>query len=155
MHKLAVGFCLSLLLVACESPPPAEPVEFETLAKASSFEAGCERHDDRLIRDAVAWESYWDQVHPGTAPERPAVDFASESVLVTCGPRPDPGHSAEITAVGVYEGSAIAKVTVTDHTPGPNCFNAAVVIFGHHAVRVERVLGDADFTHESLAGAPC
>ena len=145
-----------VLLAGCGEAPPTEPVAFATLGEGTSYQPGCgERHDDRLIRDALAWESYWNEVHPGTPPARPSVDFTAASVLTTCGARPSPGFSDVITEVGVVEDAPVALVTVTDYTPGPNCASPAVVIYGHHAVRVDRVLESADFTHEAATGPPC
>jgi len=146
----------ALLLAACEAPLPGDPVAFETYASGSSYEPGCmESPDGRLIRSEAAWAGYWSQVHPGTAPARPDVDFATASVIATCGPQPSPGYSYEITEVRVATDAPVASVTVTDHQPGPNCVNPAVVVFSHHAVKVDTVLEAADFAHEALAGPPC
>ena len=154
--RIAILGCMALALGGCEAPLPGDPVAFETLAQGSTFEPGCvEGPDDRLIRSEAAWASYWTQVHPGTAPERPAVDFASESVLATCGPRPSPGYAYEITDVQVAVDAPVATVAVTDRQPGPNCVHPAVVVYSHHAVRIDTVVDAADFAHETLAGPPC
>lgn len=154
--RRVIALCGVLVLAACGEPLDGETVAFETLAQGSGYEPGCaEGPDDRLIRDEAAWASYWTQVHPGAAPARPAVDFASQSVLASCGQRPSPGYAYEITDVQVAVDAPVAAVTVTDREPGPNCVHPAVVVYSHHAVRIDAVVDAADFAHEALAGPPC
>jgi hypothetical protein len=100
-----VALCVSASLAACAPPEevggdPANPgaldeAGFETLAQGASFEPGClASRDDRLIRTPSDWQAYWGQVHRNPVPPPPAVDFSRQSVLATCGYRPDPGHSS-------------------------------------------------------------
>jgi hypothetical protein len=163
MRARIVVSCAVLLLAAC-APGGGESLdgnkeaagdgEWEALGQGSSYQPGCDAVADLLIRTDTEWADYWGRVHPGAVPPLPAVDFTSESVLATCGPRPDPGHSAEITAVQP-EDAGVVRATVTDHEPGPNCANATVVVYTHHAVKVSGVFSAADFTHEAAAGPSC
>ncbi len=154
--RRVIVLCGVLTLAACGESLEGETVAFETLAQGSSYEPGCvEGPDDRLIRSEAAWASYWTQVHPGTVPERPAVDFENASVLASCGLRPSPGYAYEITDVRVAVDAPVAVVTVTDRQPGPNCAHPAVVVYSHHAVRINAVVDAADFAHEPVAAPPC
>lgn len=159
--------CVSALLAACEPPTEGDSTQvtgrdlaeegYETLAEGTTYEPGClPRHDDRLIRTTAAWEAYWGQVHANPVPPLPSVDFAQQSVLATCGYRPDPGHSSTIEGVQPVEGQPGAvTVSVTDTEPGEGCFYPTVITYGHHAVRVEAVIGSAEFVHTAMQGQAC
>ena len=157
MKTRIIGCSAALLIAACAPEVEQKPAaQWETLAQWGSNQPGCAEQQDLLIRTEGDWAEYWTQVHPGSEPARPSVDFAVDSVLATCGPRPSPGYSGEITEVSKADDAGdVVDVTVTDHQPGPNCMHPAVVVYGHHAVKVEGVPGSARFTHEPLPGPAC
>lgn len=148
-------------LTGCGAPDPGkvgEAVDFTSSAQGATSQPGCaeRRDDDRLIRNAEDWSSWWAQVHPDSQEPAPDVDFSSASILATCGWLPSPGYSSTITSVKAgSDSAAYVNVEITDLEPGPNCVNAAVVMYGYHAVKVQRVVDAAAFAHHPASGPPC
>lgn len=92
--------------------------------------------DNRVIRDAAAWEKLWAE-HAGREAKLPAVDFSKQMVIATfLGNRPNGCYSTDIDRV-VRAGNKI-KVDRIDWVPGEQLVCTAQITSPAHLVRVDR-----------------
>lgn len=134
---------------------PQSSFGWETLAYGQF--SGCSEATDVVINTAEAWEAFWSNLHAtsGAEPERPAVDFASESVIATClGERPDGGYVTYFKYVREPDDSGHVVLDGTEMVAGPTCSVTQAVTRPYHVVRVNRVVTGATVRRLTLE-SPC
>ena len=103
------------------------------------FSTGFTERARVVIRSDAQWAQAWDRVVDRVMPkpERPAVDFSREIVvLVAMGQRPSGGYAVAID--GVFEADGRLYVRVNERSPGQSCFVTAALTQPVDAVRVPR-----------------
>ena len=99
-----------------------------------------------VVRDAALWEATWTAIWSNHRPEpdRPAIDFAREMVVVAAaGERNSGGHAIFVDSAAV-EGSTLV-VHVRTVTPGPRCYVTAALTQPVDAARLPRHDGPVQF----------
>lgn len=117
---------------------------WETLAYG--YQSGCLAATDTVIRTPEDWAAFWSQLHSHVSPEpeRPAVDFAAESVVAHClGERPDGGYASYFTYVHEPDGSGHIVLDGTEYVAGPTCPVTLATTQPYHVIRVNRVVTGA------------
>lgn len=110
--------------------------------------SGCSEPLEAVIRSEEEWAAFWARLHApvNPAPERPAVDFASESVIATCtGARPSGGYATVIAHLTAPDEAGQVTVGVRDLEPGSVCVVTDAVTQPYHVIRVNRALSGATF----------
>jgi hypothetical protein len=111
---------------------------FEVLASGSQA-AGVDEAQWRVITDAEALRSTWNQVH-GTllsVPATPRVDFSRDSVLaLLLGSRPTGGYGVNVVSMSLENGEAFADVRFTE--PAADAFTTQAITSPWQLVRVLR-----------------
>lgn len=123
---------------------------WETLALGQS--SACTEPLETVIRTEQAWADFWSSLHATSdpQPERPAVDFASESVIATClGTRPNGGYATFIVHLTPPDEAGHVAVGTQDLEPGPRCAVTEAVTNPYHVIRVNRVLTGATFRRKA------
>ena len=107
----------------------------------------------RVIEDAQTWTAFWDE-HLGAPSVAPAVDFATELVLVAAvGTRPEAGDSVEVRAVlPVGFGT---QVTLWERRSGNFCTPAARSHAPFHVVLAPQVPRPIFFAAGDVDRVPC
>lgn len=114
------------------------------------WHSGVEQRARLVIRDQAAWSDFWRDAtgHETPAPPIPALDFASEMVIVAAmGSRPSGGYAIAIESV--QESAAGLHVSVMESSPGPQCMVLTVITAPVVAVRVPRRDGPVAFVEKS------
>jgi hypothetical protein len=115
--------------------------------------SGCGEPADVVIGTEEAWQSFWSSLHATSSPqpERPAVDFATESVIATClGERPDGGYVTYLKHLSEPDASGNVVVDGTEIVAGPTCTVTQAVTQPYHVIRVNRVVNGATFRRLTL-----
>lgn len=121
------------------TPLPADAVE--TLFSGS--QSGIDDERRQVVEDDGVWATVWSELHAfvSSEPARPAVDFATQRVvLVTTGTRSTGGHRLELVEA-VSDGTAVA-VEVRHVAPGPGCLTTQQITRPALAISVPRSAGD-------------
>jgi hypothetical protein len=106
--------------------------------------SGLEESARVVVRDATEWERYREPLAGGPAAGSPAVDFATEMVIVVAmGRRPTGGYSIEVDSVVSSDASLL--VAVTETAPGRTCMTTQAFTAPAAAVRVPRFEGPVRF----------
>ena len=152
-----------LLQAACGLSPsggPDRPAQatWQTLVHTDPNN-NCYEPYDRLIRTEEQWAAYWSAAYEGAnpQPERPVVNFASESLLVACESYDPYGRAHRITVVS-YDGASdsVVDATVTaynydfERCGDPGYGGPAVIYYGQHVVKVQGTFSSAVFSHETV-----
>lgn len=119
--------------------------------------SGCGDATDVVIGTTEEWEAFWSSLHATSSaePERPVVDFASESVIATClGERPDGGYVTYFKSISEPDGSGHVVLDGTELVAGPTCAVTQAVTQPYHVVRVNRVVTGATFRRLTVE-SPC
>ena len=104
-----------------------------------------------VVRDDGQWEAIWEKAFAlqASVPLRPAIDFATEMVVVAAlGSRPTGGYGIAIEDLET-RGTELA-VFVTATSPGPSCFTTQAITQPVEMVRVRSVSGPVSFHERSL-----
>lgn len=104
-----------------------------------------------VVRSASHWEAIWEQAFAlqTDVPPRPAIDFATEMVLVVAlGSRPTGGYGIAIE--DLVTGGTGLSVLVAATSPGPSCGTTQAVTQPVEIVRVHAVSGEVSFNERSL-----
>ena len=136
--RLAVALVL-LLAAGCLTPgaPPAQetPVATRTLEQGAT--SGVHEPVRNVLPDEAAWAAFWDrhasaQIPP---PERPAVDFAAERVVVVgLGDKNDGCWGVEVSGVVRSGSEVVVNVTTLDRHGAGACTQA--ITQPHHIVAI-------------------
>lgn len=148
---LRVWWLVAGTLVACDSPaapadPTAEQLRYSALAIEPAWALSAERDSAfdaqmapfrhyakfgagawRVARTPDRWLTLWDSIvgYTWPTPTLPAVDFASEMVVVAAhGPWANSGKGIAISHVTRLRDTTFVLVRVTSYT---NCYNLSVV----------------------------
>ena len=107
----------------------------------------------RVIEDAQTWADFWDE-HIGAPSAAPAVDFATELVLVAAvGTRPEAGDSVEVR--GVLPVGFGTQVTPWERRSGNFCTPAARSHAPFHVVLAPQVPRPIFFAIGDVDKVPC
>ena len=107
----------------------------------------------RVIEDAQTWAAFWDE-HSGGSSTAPAVDFATELVLVAAvGTRPEAGDSVEVR--GVLPVGFGTQVTLWERRSGNFCTPAARSHAPFHVVLAPQVPRPIFFSVVDVDRVPC
>ena len=107
----------------------------------------------RVIEDAQTWADFWDE-HIGAPSAAPAVDFATELVLVAAvGTRPEAGDSVEVR--GVLPVGFGTQVTLWERRSGNFCTPAARSHAPFHVVLAPQVPRPIFFAIGDVDKVPC
>ncbi len=104
-----------------------------------------------VVSDARSWDVVWQRAFATVAPEppQPAVDFATEAVIVaSLGERSTGGFDIRVDSVVTHEGGI--AVYLATSAPGANCVTAQSLTQPVHAVRVPRPHGPAYFEERPI-----
>jgi protease stability complex PrcB-like protein len=107
--------------IALIAPQP-RAAAFDSAVKQFGYYSGLQSRERLVIRSAAAWDEMWSTLARNRSPKPalPAVDFATEMVILTAmGGRSTGGYSIEI--LGVFEHSDDVFVSVRETSPGSNC----------------------------------
>jgi hypothetical protein len=149
--------CLSLVgvLAGCQSASSPEVVHDSTseengevILRANS--SGFNTPERFVVRNGSQWASVWQTAFAlqTPVPPRPAVDFATEMVVVAAlGARPSGGYGITIDDL-VAEGGGLT-VFVTATSPGRTCFTTQAFTQPVEMVRVRAVPGPVSFHERS------
>lgn len=127
-------------------PAGAIPVAFQEIPGARTQISTHVDPSRVVIRDAPAWETFWQGIVANIAPRpaAPAIDFGRHLVFAAAmGQRPSGGYTIRIDSVFVSQGTVYAVVRAT--SPGPACGVAAVLTAPVAAVLIDRVDGPVRF----------
>jgi hypothetical protein len=133
---------------------PDDRFGWETLAYGQY--SGCTEPTDVVIGTAEDWTAFWSSLHANVDPEpaRPAVDFASESVIATClGERPDGGYVTYFRYVGEPDETGHVILDGVERVSGPTCAVSAAVTQPYHVIRLNRVATGATVRRLTLESA--
>lgn len=129
---------------------PTEPLEYETVERShvelETIDQGAygdtEEDTLRVIRDQVAFESFWESLH-GDGADAPDVDFSGTMVLAAVlGERPTGGYEAEIRSITRDVNPTVVGVFVTEIEPGPNCNVTQAITVPYHIVKMDQISTD-------------
>jgi hypothetical protein len=139
------GVCL---LAGCAATTPSPPLVLSPLESNGSLipYAGREVRGPVIVRDAVAWESLWAEIHArfNPAPPLPAVDFAAEIVVgFAMGLKPSSGFSVRLHDPTRHRG--VVTIEVEETSPGPGCAVLTVMTAPLHLARLTRIDGPIEF----------
>jgi hypothetical protein len=86
-----------------------------------------------VIRDAVTWTQFWNQL--GADGAQPVIDFRRELVIgVTLGRQPHGGIEVEVERV--VRSAGALTIGVVERSPGPDCMTTEVITHPAQAVAV-------------------
>ena len=106
-----------------------------------------------VLVDQGSWAAMWEQLRENATDPAPAVDFATESVLLALhGPAPNACYDIRITGAALVGDEVRANVTT--YGPDPSAACADVVTYPWHAVAVDRAEARAAWDERSATGAP-
>lgn len=147
---------LALVAASCDGSSDAGPgdvgVGHELLLRTSRSCHGDAR-DERVMRDAAAWQAWWAEATCGDG-HPPDVDFSRQAVLaVRDVPRPNGCHGLRIASV-VREGDGGLRVEVIRHVPVRGQVCTMQVVRPAHAVAIPRERGPVRFAWRTVQGAP-
>ena len=145
-----------LALIGCtpatvrELPSGAVPIAGPLDIVVQEYNSGINDRRRLVIRDAAAWQAFWNQAHGRyvPVPSAPVIDFSANIVIAaTMGGRPTGGYGIEIESL--HEASGDVFAIVIERSAGPSCgttqaFTAPVI-----AVRVPRPGADVTFVDQS------
>lgn len=124
------------VLTGCAATPTG-PVTFRTVAQGAF--SGIQEVKRVVIRDAVAWEKFW-QEHAAKAtpvPPLPEIHFQQEMVIITTlGTKRSGGHRIEIREVAAH-GKEL-KVTVQTAAPKPGGMTISALTAPYHFIALPR-----------------
>jgi hypothetical protein len=155
---LIPAMLLGALAAACDSvtdpcvPPGAVALQMQPVPDevAQYLYSGVPDRRRLFITDAATWTALWEQVTATYEPPPPvpAIDFASEAVVVAAmGTRTSGGYA--ITIEGVYEDEGQLYVVVKERSPGTNCVLTQALTAPVHAVRVPLRTGTVQFVERT------
>ncbi len=104
------------------------PVTVMTLTSMNAADGVFDKESQQVIRDTAAWADLWSRMtaNVSPAPQRPAVDFTKDMVIVAAmGSRGRGGF--KISFGGGTEKDGVVTVNLTESSPGPNCMTAMVM----------------------------
>ncbi len=138
-----------------ELPPGFVSIQYDLIEEAHTTQiSGITDRRRVVLRTEQEWEAFWNEfvANLSPAPERPAIDFATQMVLVaTMGSRNTGGYA--IAVEGVFEGPDNLLVRVLESSPGSSCVTpqvltapATAVSFARSELAVE--FEDAAIVHE-------
>jgi hypothetical protein len=107
---------LALPLVACAGGQTPHPDQ-----RYSASYSGFDQPARLVVRDAAAWQAFWEQMYVGYLPQPPlpAVDFSNQMVIAAAmGKRSSGGFTISIENVSP---GAEVLVKVVSTSPGPCC----------------------------------
>ncbi len=125
---------------------PTGPLSFETVEQSHvQPEAVGESESDgiqRVIRDAGAFESFWQDLH-GEDASVPEIDFSEKVIVVAMlGERPSDGYKADIRSITKNMNPTLVTIFVTEVEPGANCTVSDSSTMPYHIVKVDRFSTD-------------
>lgn len=131
----------------------AQQAPFRTLARGSA--SGYQEPGRLVFQDEAGWAAFW-QEHGSTSlppPERPAVDFARETVVaVLLGAKGNTCWAVEVT--DATQGSGGARVEVTTYEPPRDAVCGMAITYPHHVVAIPKTAGGVTFTERTVTGPP-
>jgi hypothetical protein len=162
VSRVVVAAAVALLFPRCNgtlSSAPDDPAA-ATLVDSSSHlyrtqTSGFTGPAERVVRDDAAWREAWGQVTGPIVPppERPAVDFRREAVvIVAAGERPTGGWTVTVDSVAPANGGLTVSYTLSG--PGAGCITAQIITSPVDVVRVPRPSGEVRFTSRTVR-TPC
>jgi hypothetical protein len=163
VSRVVVVAAVTLLSPRCDGTPSSAPDDpaAATLVDSSSrvyrtLTSGFTGPAELVVRDDAAWREAWSRIVGPIAPppERPAVDFGREAiVIVAAGERPSGGWSVAVDSVAPAAGGALV-VSYTLTGPGAGCVTAQMITSPADVVRVPRLSGEVRFTSRTVR-TPC
>jgi hypothetical protein len=144
------GVCL---LAGCAPTTPSPPLVLSPLESNGSLipHAGREVRGPVIVRDAVAWESLWAEIHQKftPVPPLPVVDFTAEIVVgFALGLKPSSGFSVRLHDPTWRRG--VVTIEVEETNPGPGCAVLTVMTSPLHLARLTRSDGPIEFDPTSI-----
>lgn len=130
------------LRLSVAPPPAAADIAFSGYAEPARL----------VIRSQDEWANAWRTLHAGMdpAPGLPAVDFATEMVVVVAtGTRRSGGFHVAVTGAALDGGTL--RVAVLEATPGAGCVTGAVMTQPAAAARLARHDGPVEFVDDVVA----
>jgi len=162
-HRSRLLFCALLASatagsIGCTSarsefPEGAQPVVIQPIPEAQSerFYSGITTQQRLVVRDGATWANVWQQIDANSipVPAVPAVDFASNVVIVAAmGRKNSGGYSIDVDDVrSVAED---AWVSITENSPGAMCITTAVITAPVAVVMVPRFAGQVTFLEHAV-----
>jgi hypothetical protein len=131
---------------AASVPQEAEPMAFQEIPGAKTQLSSHRQRSRTVIRDAAAWEAFWQGIvaNISPAPDAPVFDFDRQMVLAAAmGQRTSGGYAISIDSLFLSQGTVFALVTSV--SPGPDCGAAAVMTAPVAAVVTDRLVGPTRF----------
>ena len=104
-----------------------------------------------VVTDAMSWGVVWQRAYATLTPQppQPAVDFATEAVIVaSLGERFTGGFDIRVDSVVTHEGGIAVYLTTV--APGPSCVTTQSLTQPIHAVRVPRPHGPPVFDEQPI-----
>lgn len=146
-----------VLAAACGAAPSApddqEPLPVVRLRRepvSFAYASGFDEPRQFVVRDAAAWQQTWAELWRNNvpAPPLPAVDFASEMIVVAAlGTRPTGGYSIFVDSAS--EGPEGVAVRVRAVSPGSGCAVTLAVTQPVDVARVPRRDGAVVFSQRN------
>ena len=163
VSRVVVVAAVTLLSPRCDGTPSSAPDDpaAATLVDSSSrvyrtLTSGFTAPTELVVRDAAAWREAWGQITGPIVPqpERPAVDFGREAVVVVAaGERWTGGWTVTVDSVAPTNGGGLT-VSYTLSGPGAGCVAAQTITSPVDVVRVPRPSGEVRFTSRTVR-TPC
>jgi hypothetical protein len=144
MHRIAPLFAAAVLLSGCplDGSRPGTPLAVTRItpeAPATTATSGLHDPMRTAVYDAKALGELWTRAYSGRAPvpPPPAVDFASEFVVVTAlGEHSSGGYGIEVARATARGGTVDVRVVTS--APGKGCMVTAMMTQPLDMVRVAR-----------------
>lgn len=141
------SWCVAAILaVVPGGTQGARPVTVTAIRSMNAADGVFDKETQQVIRDAAAWDALWSRLtsNVSPAPERPAVDFTKDMVVVAAmGSRGHGGYKVMIT--GAAEQGGAVTVEVTETSPGPGCMTPMIMTSPVAIASLPRSAGDVKF----------
>lgn len=159
-----LAFALLLLIMTCSEASIARPsgpdtslitVEYETLAQGDYADYDNEG-GNIIIRSDDDYAAFWQALNGSRSPvpERPSVDFSSETVVaVMMGLRSTGGASITVGEVTFKEGVVTVKSVVT--ASGYGCAVTTALTSPYYVIKVNTTASDFAFENAVVNEPPC
>lgn len=139
MRRTTAGLALAsmfLLFLACNDSPtePGGSLGFQTVLKTSLPGAPPDLAGHETVRDQVAWQKVWAELHNESPAPLPAIDFRREMVVVVVGP----GCNGVVTVSSIANLEGHLLVSAEGEACSETLATCAILDFSVHVIRVPR-----------------